>query len=440
MLKALVDLFLLLSTDKKIITINNMSTFYKFITKKLTEIENQRPSLIISSLNKSKIKEYNNEKFENKEMKAFIFQNDGALNTVSKNITLQKFQNELLSLYYDIIDYLYNENIIILANDKKHILKNRINRILKDIRNNSFENISIQDIKKVETRNYIIELINSNTCYDNFISLNFSIKHFINFFNTKNKDKNRFIAEKFIYIVNPIINIYNTNKKAIYRKKINKAKTKSLSKIPVINIYNNNQMFKEKSVRNKNFNYFIGKKVNYSFNSKMKDKFNLNKIIIKNSKRKTANNKKRLTQKENSKEEKNSTHDTIPGQTLNNCISFKNVQKNGLIDSYLCNNIKSIKTSINKNNNLNIEKLAINEINNFYSNDNIKYFKNKSSLSPHHNIFEKNKKIFIKTNDENYNIEDFVIDSNIKKRKSNLTYESKSQGKFYEKNLPCFIY
>lgn len=167
---------------------------------------------------------------------------------MDKNIEIKKFQKEIISLFNDMIDFLYEENIIVLKEDKKNLLKNKINRKIKEknvfLRSNSSYNL-INDIKKVETRNYIIELINENKNNNNFTSFNFTIKNFIDFFNTKNKNKNRLIAEKFVVAINPIIKIYKNEKKLTYLKKVNKTTTRSLSRIPIIHI-DNNDLYKAK--------------------------------------------------------------------------------------------------------------------------------------------------------------------------------------------------
>lgn len=108
---------------------------------------------------------------------------------------------------------------------------------------------SFQEIKKLEIRNFIIDLINNNN--KNFISFNLSIKHFIIFFSSKNKDKNRNMADKFIRILNPVIKLYRRDKKIVRLKKINRVKTKSLAKKHLINVDKNN-LFKEKTERYKN--------------------------------------------------------------------------------------------------------------------------------------------------------------------------------------------
>lgn len=363
MLKALVDLFLLLSSDKKSITRNDISVFYLFIVKKLPEIDNHRPSLLNSFFHKNNSQNNNNELFSNKQID--IVQNEKEKSKTNKNITIKTIQNELLCLFNDMIDYLYEEEIIILSNDKKDILKNRINKKIKE---KNFSLSEKQSIQIIETRKYLTELINSNKSFNNFTSFDFSIKYFINFFNSKNREKNRLIAEKFVNLINPIIKIYKADK-LINRKKINQTQIKSSSKIPVINVYNNN-IFKEKASKNKNlkinltqnnYNY----KINRSFNKNLKDKFNLNNIFV--NKRKTVFNKDKIEDKENTKDECNLTKDTIPCQTLNNCISFNSIQKNCIIENYLGNNIKNIYTKINNKNNKAIsEKIAINNINTYF--------------------------------------------------------------------------
>ena len=365
MIKALVDLFLLLSSDKKSITRKDISVFYLFIIKKLPEIDNHRPSLLISYFNKNNSQNNNNELFSNNQIDEFIVQNEKEKSKANKNITIKKIQNELLCLFNDIIDYLYEEEIIILSNDKKDILKNRINKKIKE---KNFSLSEKQDIQIIETRKYLTELINSNKSINNLASFDFSIKHFINFFNSKNKEKNRLIAEKFVNLINPLIKIYKADK-IINRKKVNQTQIRSTSKIPVINIYNNN-IFKEKAYKNKNLKINLTQnnnnyKINRSFNKNLKDKFDLNNIFV--NKKKTVFNKDKIEDKDNTKDECNLTKDTIPCQTLNNCISFNSIQKNCIIENYLGKNIKNIYTNLNNKNNKAIsEKIAINNINTYF--------------------------------------------------------------------------
>ena len=479
MLKTLIDFFLLISSDKKKITCTNISTFYQFITKKIIDIENQRPFIIINSLSYSNLylKQSYNENISSKNIDGFIFQNDESTNKTNrildKNIAIKKFQKELLSLFNDMIDFIYEEKIVILREDNKIILINKINNKLKD--KNIFvkgkaSNYAINDIKKIETRNYIIELINNNKYNDNFISFNFTIKNFIDFFNTKNRNKNRYIAEQFVKAINPIIKIYKNDKKLSQIKKINKTKTRSLSKIPIIHI-DTNDLYKAKiSNRKKNYcnmkykmsnssknnvrsnsnikNYVH--KGNYSFHKK-KGKYGFSNLLLNKNKRKTENYNKSKISKKNSREQNDVTHDTIQCQTLNNCNSFDNIQNMYKIENILYNNIKTNSTHINgnkikiKSNRANSKNIVINEIRNFYSNSQIDYFKNKNKSSIttlyDNDIYDLNKNIYKNCDlEENCNLKTCNIDTNVKNRESKMISTSQKEEELNEKGSGCFIY
>ena len=479
MLKTLIDFFLLISSDKKKISCTNISTFYQFITKKIIDIENQRPFIIINSLSYSNLylNQSYNENISSKNIDGFIFQNDESTNKTNrimdKNIAIKKFQKELISLFNDMIDFIYEEKIVILREDNKIILINKINNKLKD--KNIFvkgkaSNYAINDIKKIETRNYIIELINNNKYNDNFISFNFTIKNFIDFFNTKNRNKNRYIAEQFVKAINPIIKIYKNDKKLSQIKKINKTKTRSLSKIPIIHI-DTNDLYKAKiSNRKKNYcnmkykmsnssknnvssnsnikNYVH--KGNYSFHKK-KGKYGFSNLLLNKNKRKTENYNKSKISKKNSREQNDVTHDTIQCQTLNNCNSFDNIQNMYKIENILYNNIKTNSTHINgnkikiKSNRANSKNIVINEIRNFYSNSQIDYFKNKNKSSIttlyDNDIYDLNKNIYKYCDlEENCNLKTCNIDTNVKNRESKMISTSQKEEELNEKGSGCFIY
>ena len=422
MLKTLVDLFLLLSNDKKTITSHNMLIFYQFITKKIPEIENHHPTIVSSSLDKTFFIQKNNENFLDKEKKGFILQNEIIDNKDNKKIIIKLFQNELLFLFNDMIDYLYENKIIIISDDKKDILTNIINKKTKCL-----EKIKSKNFDKEDIRNFIIELINLNKLDNRIISFNFSINHFIKFFNSKNKDRNRLIAEKFINIVVPIIKIYKNDIRMAHKKNIYKSKTKSLSKISIINFYNNvsNDINSKKKILN-NFN-----KVNKSVSDGLKNKFNLNNMIIKKIKRNTAYNKNRYEEKDNLKKVNNISGDTLPCQTLNNCISFNNSQKNNLINNNLNNNIKIIKGDSNDNKS-NIQKLAINELNYL---EYQKKIKNKTFYISNNEMKKRNQNKI-----GNNKLDDFNLDKKEKKRKTNITVEYKNEEKINLKQGQCFIF
>ena len=479
MLKTLIDFFLLISSDKTKITSTNISTFYQFTTKKIIDIENQRPFIITNSLSYSNLnlKQSYNENISSKNIDGFIFQNDESTNKTNritdKNVAIKKFQKELISLFNDMIDFMYEEKIVILREDKKIILINKINNKLKEknifVKGNA-SNYAINDIKKIETRNYIIELINNNKYNDNFASFNFTIKNFIGFFNTKNRNKNRYIAEQFIKAINPVIKIYKNDKKLSQIKKVNKTKTRSLSKIPIIHI-DTNDLYKAKiSNRKKNYcnmKYKISNtsknnastnssiknyvhKANYSFHQK-KGKYGFSNLLLNKNKRKTENYNKSKISKKNSKEQNDVTHDTIQCQTLNNCNSFDNIQSMYKIENILYNNIKTNSTHINgnkikiKNNRTNSKNIVINEIRNFYSNSQIDYFKNKNKSSIttlyDNDIYDLNKNIYKNCDlDENCNLKSCNIDTNVKNRESNMISASQKEEELNEKGSGCFIY
>ena len=479
MLKTLIDFFLLISSDKKTITCNNINTFYQFITKKIIDIENQRSFIITNSLSQSNLKQSYNGNITSTNNEVFGFQNDEYINktnrVMDKNAEIKKFQKEIISLFNDMIDFLYEQNIIILKEDKKNILKNKINRKLKEkniFSRSNYSNNMINDIKKIETRNFIIELINDKKYHNYFTSFNFTIKHFIDFFNTKNKNKNRIIAEKFILAINPIIKIYKNDKKITHLKKINKTKTRSLSRIPIIHI-DNNDLYKSKISYDKKNNYNRYKsnyiksnnantklnnyiyKVSHSFNKK-KNKFGFNNLILNKIKRKTEYHNKSKISKSNMKEQNDATHDTIQCQTLNNCNSFDNIQNIYKFENILNYNIKNIPTNINlsnkiniKNNKSNSKNVIINEIKSFYSNSQIDYFKknsinnNKSSITTlyDNDLYDLNKNNNKnKYSDKNCNLKSCNIEMNGSSKESNLLSESKKEEDLNEKSFGCFIF
>jgi hypothetical protein len=452
MIDTLVDLFLLISTDKKTISCTNMSTFYQFITKKIPEIENQRSNLISCFINQKIYKNdnnNNNEKSHHAKINGFIYKNEEIISKITRDITIKNFQNELLSLYNDMLDYLYEENIIILSDIQKNLLENKINKKLiekKELYPGSYRlnSFVIKIIKKTEIRNHLIELINNN-----FVSFTFTIKDFINFFNSKNTKKNRDISETFVNLMNSIIKIYNVDKKILHAKKVSKNKTKSLGKIPVISI-NNNNILKEKSIKNKYTKKYINQffhKINNSVNNKNREHFNLNNNCINKKKRKSISkkNNNQIINKETKNEDNNNlTQDTIPCQTLNNCYSLDNISKNCIYDNYLHNAMKNKKANIKKN-------VLFSEKN--IKNNDLKYCCSKSQIDKitTANILAKkkvsksallNKDIneFIKNTYHDKN-ELEIYNDNKKERKNKLffSYENQNENIFNERNKGCII-
>ena len=456
MLKTLIDFFLLISTDKKTISYDNISTFYKFIIKKLPEIESKRPFLISTSLNKKKEKEIDKENDIDEKIGENIYKNNDNINSsnkdLDKNFSIKKFQNELLSLFNDFIDYLYEDNIIILKEDKMDILMNKINKNLKD---KNMNNIIANNIKKKIIRNYIIELINNNKDNNNFISSNLSIKNFINFFNTRNKNKNRLIAEKFIIAINPIIKIYKIDKKIIHKKKINKSKIKSLPRIS-ITLEENHHSIKmtlntDTKIENNKDEYNSIYKSSKPI-SKKRFEDSINKYMLNKNKRKTDYNNKSKITKKTLIELNDLSHDTIQCDTLVNCKSYDNIQRKELFENSFKKKIKKISTNIKvsniKESKINIKKdkshskkILMDEIKKFYSNIPTETYEDKNekincrSFKTTLNNNDLEEKNYINNNNlKYYNF------NNIKKTDSIMTSKSKKEDSISEKSNGCFIY
>ena len=219
MLQALSDFFLLISKDGEKITNKDISTFYNFIIKKMPQIEQQFPSIIIKSL------EIHNKKCEKpinlKELKD---------NNDSKKI-FNHFQRQIIYLFNDLIDYCYKEGIIKVNDKFEKLIKAKIDDIIKEKKyknnvgiNSKYNNnnlygkdLFIQKTKKDELRNFLILLIING-------DLNFNICpiDYIKFFNSENKTKNRLNTEQFMKYIKTIMKIYKENKKKIKKRIDNK--------------------------------------------------------------------------------------------------------------------------------------------------------------------------------------------------------------------------
>ena len=136
---------------------------------------------------------------------------------------------------------------------------------------------------------------------------------------------------------------------------------------------------------------------------------------------------------------------------LNNSNSFDNIQNMYKIGNILYNNIKMNSAHINgnkieiKSNRTNSKNIVINEIRNFYSNSQIDYFKNKNKSSItilyDNDIYDLNKNVYKNCDlDENCNLKNCNIDTNVKNRESNKVSASQKEEELNEKGSGCFIY
>ena len=221
MLQTLCDFFLLISTNKQTITQENLLTFHQFIINKIIQLETQYPSIITSSVNLENLVSISNNQF--------YFQNNNndpeiliPKNNCKNNSAISLIQNNLLSLLYNMIDYFNSENIIYLNEKQSELLKKKISDKINEIniKNNNNEyfhnnlyrkDALVKKILKFEKINYIIELMKNSE-----IHFEIHMNDYINFFNYKNKSKNRNLVILFNDIIRPIIKLYKANKKNIH--------------------------------------------------------------------------------------------------------------------------------------------------------------------------------------------------------------------------------
>ena len=119
MLQALSDFFLLISKDGEKITNKDILTFYIFIIKKMPQIEQQFPSIIIKSL-----------EIHNKKSEKSINLKELNVNKDSKKI-FNHFKKQIICLFNDLIDYCYKEGLIKINNKFEKIIKAKIDDIIK---------------------------------------------------------------------------------------------------------------------------------------------------------------------------------------------------------------------------------------------------------------------------------------------------------------------
>ena len=427
MLQTLCDFFLLLSTNKKTITPENLLTFYQFITKKIPQIEIQYPSLIINSLNYTRLNNPygSSSNFNNNSLKYVQSMNIDIINeevnetgnanesgTKSKYkhnmTTISSIQKDLLDLLYDMIDYFNEENLINFNENNKDILKNKIENKIKEnnLKENanmdykySYENyykkeIITKKIKKIETRNYILELIKKSNEGNNNKIFEINCKNFINFFNCKNKNKNRNAVILFVNIIRPIIKIYKENKKknllTNHNNYLNKPKTKSLARFPVKKVIINN--FKNSCItRNSN--------INPSDNSRKK---------IINSGKFKPHHSNNININLNSIENDDICDDTIKCQTPKNISTIEDEKIITNNDNYQSNNNAVISNSGTEFKKINNDKMNIKKQNNI-----INSIKTKNNFK----TFDNN----ILSNDyKKFQIQDENIQNNFKNNKNNI--------------------
>ena len=225
MLQTLSDFFLLISTDKNTITSKDLSIFYNFITKKMPQIQQQNPSLISDLLLED------NDKIENINLRDY-----------SKKHFLE-FQKQIMNLIINLIDYCYEKQIIKLSTHCEELIKEKIKEKINNIS-------KIDKILKEEKRKFIIFLI-----INEGINFNISPHHFINFFNSENKNNIRTNIEIFVKFIKSLTKYYSIDKKQtkVQKRRVKKSKTHIMKDITDIkNIKKNNKKYETETTNKSN--------------------------------------------------------------------------------------------------------------------------------------------------------------------------------------------
>jgi len=294
MLQTLSDLFLLISHDSVKITNKDISIFYNFIIKKMPQIEQQYPSILSKSLNSSSNLSLLDDKKE-------IVLNELKNEKNSKRIFVN-FQKQILNLFNDLIDYFYNVGIIKLNNKLEKLIKDKIEEKIREKsdkkikkNNTKFEynynkfyqnEIYINKSKKEEIRKILIFFVINGD-----INFNIYPNDFVNFFNLKNKEKNRFNATQFMKYINNISKIYNESKRNNNKKLNNKSNNNT--DIKINNTERKNNKIEEKNNITTGTSY-TGIK-SFNTDSKVFDLSNINKKIYdKKTYKKKGNIKKNI--------------------------------------------------------------------------------------------------------------------------------------------------
>lgn len=379
MLQALSDLFLVISSDTKKITNQDLSTFYNFIIKKIPQIEQQYPSIITKSLSVSPTESKENQ-LDINEFK------------ISKDDSTKKlfilFQKQIFNLFTELIYFCFKEGIIKINN--KILQEN----LLKKVVFNSSPNPNDAEIQKFLIHSVINNKVNC-TIYPN---------QYIKFFNSENNNKRRIIAERFMKFIKQMIIIYKESKKHYHLKRVANTEKKVSNTENLIGLNNNRPIEGKNLLSLKKF--VNGENMNKNNNASLSDK----SIIMNNS-------------AENSIEEEEK-NDTLCCNTPRS-ISIKDYSikdNNNKLDK-----IVNKSTGINNKNKNNMDNLS--QRNTYYTgnqkkafniiNGNLKY----QNSTDHKNFFDKknpyinsciNKSQNFISNNNNYNnYEDDIAGCNI---------------------------
>ena len=307
MLQALSDLFLVISSDTKLITNKDLIIFYNFITKKIPQIEQQFPSIMAKSLssnisseqleeNQSDINEYKLNK-DNNTKKLFIH-----------------FQKQIFYLFSELINFCFKQGILKINNKilkEKILTKFGFNSIQEKNDKNQIQNEN-------NTQEFLIFLLLKEK-----VSCTLYPTDYIKFFNSENSGKKRIIAERFMKFIKHMIILFKESKKHYNIKRVLNTEKKISNTEKIIGLNNNK---------------FIQDKNKYSFHNLKKfmnedNSISEKSIIVNNG-------------AENSLECDDEINDTKSCNTIKNIENIKEIYKNNDIKI----NNKPTITFHNKNN------------------------------------------------------------------------------------------
>ena len=307
MLQALSDLFLVISSDTKLITNKDLIIFYNFITKKIPQIEQQFPSIMAKSLtsnisseqleeNQSDINEYKLNK-DNNTKKLFIH-----------------FQKQIFYLFSELINFCFKQGILKINNKilkEKILTKFGFNSIQEKNDKNQIQNEN-------NTQEFLIFLVLKEK-----VSCTLYPTDYIKFFNSENSGKKRIIAERFMKFIKHMIILFKESKKHYNIKRVLNTEKKISNTEKIIGLNNNK---------------FIQDKNKYSFHNLKKfmnedNSISEKSIIVNNG-------------AENSLECDDEINDTKSCNTIKNIENIKEIYKNNDIKI----NNKPTITFHNKNN------------------------------------------------------------------------------------------
>ena len=355
MLQTLCDFYLLLSNDGQKITTKDLSIFYNFLIKKIPQIEQQYPNIVLKSL--CKINEVSSFKFS--ENKKQICLNELKNNNKPK-VTIFDFQKHLLDLFNDLIYFSYKKRIIKLNNKLENKMKEKINEIYKS---NEIDKKNLKEVKIEEITNFLKFLT-----IKEYIQFSINPSNFVNFFNGENKLKKFYCVAQFMTYIRSITEIYKENKNKInYKISNTEKKTSKGEKHLIFKERNNNTEGKKNNSKNncnESKNNSTGRKSNKTDRFKIKNmKYkNISDKHIFNTEHKLESYKKKTEREKLIKDIKLSTKGkeiaiNNDDDNDNDRIKILDESENEVNDTVRCETLKNayqdIDVYLNKNKNIN---------------------------------------------------------------------------------------